>query len=122
VRSSRLAALGRGRDAEELVARRLASDGWTVLARNWRGAGGELDIVVVRDGHLRFVEVKARDPADDTALEAIGRTKQRKLARAAEQWLASRGPPERDAAFLVAVVTLGSGDWTVTMIDNAFDV
>ena len=118
----RRAALARGRDAEALVARQLEADGWTVLARNWRAAGGEVDIVVERDGHLRFVEVKARAPTDPSALEAIGRLKQRKLARAGEQWLASRGPPERDVAFMVAVVTLHASGWTVEWLDRAFDV
>jgi len=87
-----------------------------------RASGGELDLVVVRDGHLRFVEVKARDPGDTTALEAIGHTKRRKLARAAEEWLAANGPPERDAAFLVAVVTFVPDAWAIELMDNAFDV
>jgi putative endonuclease len=116
------AAFERGLLAEAFVARRLEADGWTVLARNVRASGGELDIVAVREGHLRFVEVKARDPDDHTALEAIGRTKQRKLARAAEEWLAAHGPPERDAAFLVAVVTFDPAGWTLELLDNAFDV
>ena len=120
--AERLAALARGRDAEDLVARHLEAEGWTVLARNWRAAGGEVDLVVQRDGHLRFVEVKARDPHDPSALEAIGRTKQRKLARAGTEWLASRGSPDRDAAFMVAVVTLHSEGWTLEIIDDAFDV
>lgn len=93
-----------------------------MLARNWRAAGGEVDLVVLRDGHLRFVEVKARDPADPSALEAIGRTKQRKLARAGDEWLASRGPPARDAAFMVVAVTLHPEGWTLEIIDDAFDV
>jgi putative endonuclease len=116
------AAFERGLLAEAFVARRLEADGWSVLARNVRASGGELDLVALRDGHLRFVEVKARDPGDDTALEAIGRTKQRKLARAAEEWLAVHGPPDKDAAFLVAVVTFIPDGWTLELLDNAFDV
>ncbi len=122
MKSSKLAAHERGREAEQLVARHLEAEGWTVLARNWRGAGGEIDIVVLRDGHLRFVEVKARDPDDPSALEAVGRIKQRKLARAGEGWLASHGPPERDVAFMVAAVTFHPAGWSTELIDNAFDV
>lgn len=117
----RRAALERGARAETFVARHLEGDGWTVLARNWRASGGEIDLVVLRDGHLRFVEVKARDPHDDSALEAIGHDKRRKLSRAAGEWLASHVPPDHDAAFLVAVVTFLEAGWTVDLLDNAFD-
>lgn len=118
----RRAALERGWAAERFVAERLEQEGWRVLARNWRASGGELDLVIERDGVLRFVEVKARDPEDDSGAEAVGLTKRRKLARAAEQWLAANGPPEREAAFLVAVVTFEAAGWSVEWIDDAFDV
>ena len=108
--------------AAALGALRLEAEGWTVLARNVHASGGEIDLVVLRDGHLRFVEVKARSPEDHTALGAIGRDKQRKLARAAEEWLAAHGPPERDAAFLVALVTFAPEGWTIELLDDAFSV
>lgn len=103
------------------MADRLQADGWEILARNWHGGGAELDLVAARDGVLRFVEVKARDPRDDGALEALTRDKQRRLSRAAEAWLDAFGEPAREAAFLVAVVTLGPGPWTVEWLDDAFD-
>ncbi|MEL6349991.1 MAG: YraN family protein, partial [Myxococcota bacterium] len=37
----------------------LRRDGWDILATNFRGGGGELDVVALRDGLLRVVEVKA---------------------------------------------------------------
>lgn len=117
----RRAALEQGWAAERFVAEGLEREGWRILARNWRASGGELDLVAERDGALRFVEVKARDPEDDGGFDAVGPLKQRKLVRAAEEWLAAHGPPEREAAFLVAVVTLSSGGWTVEWIDDAFD-
>ncbi len=49
-----------GRAAEEVVARWLQRSGWTILARNWRGTRGELDIVVASGSTIVFVEVKAR--------------------------------------------------------------
>jgi putative endonuclease len=113
-------ALRRGHDAEAWVAQLLEAQGWSVLARNWHARGGELDVVVERDGVLRFVEVRARDPRDDTGLESIGPTKQRRLRAAAEAWLLAHGEPEREVAFLVAIVALHADGWTVEWLDDAF--
>lgn len=117
---ARLAALERGREAESFVARALEAEGWVVLARNWRARGGELDLVVERDGVMRFVEVKARDPQDPTGAEAVGPHKQRRLAAAGEAWLLARGLPDREVAWLVAVVTCADEGWTIDWLDDAF--
>ena len=118
--ADRVAALERGARAETLAAEALTRDGWTVLARNWRARGGELDIVVERAGVLRFVEVKARDPHDDTGLDAISYSKRRKLVAAAEAWLVERGPPEVEVAFMVAVVSFEPTGWSIEWLDDAF--
>jgi putative endonuclease len=116
----------RGQRAEARVAELLEAEGWSVLARNWRGAGGELDLVVLRDGVLRFVEVKARSARDgsDSGVESVGRGKQRRLTAAGRAWLAEHGPPQREVAFLVAVVTLDEevapATWAVEWWDDAF--
>lgn len=120
-RAARRDAYERGVRAEALVADRLQDDGWVILARNWQGGGAELDLVVQRDGVLRFVEVKARDAGDDSALDALTRDKQRRIARAAGLWLDLNGEPEREAAFLVAIVSFEPGGWTVEWLDDAFD-
>ncbi|MEQ1567750.1 MAG: YraN family protein [Myxococcota bacterium] len=123
---ARRSAVAFGKAAEAFVARQLASDGWAILAANWRGAGVaacELDLVVSRAGALRFVEVKARTQEQlDDALEALTPDKQARLRRAAEAWFAAFGLPEREAAFLLAVVTAASdgSPLTVTWWDDPF--
>ncbi len=117
-RARRLEALAFGAAAEAKVASALEDDGWRVLARNWRGAGGEIDLVVEREGRLRFVEVKARMAPDDVAgLEAIGDHKQRRLRAAAQAFLADYEDLFDEACFLVAWVEGGTIEW----IDDAFD-
>jgi putative endonuclease len=77
---------------EEIAARYLEKAGWTIRGRNVRVGRLELDLIVLRDGILAFVEVKTRrgggfgDP-----LEAISRKKMRDVARAAAGWLRENG-------------------------------
>src|SRR5690242_15929314 len=65
---------------ERLAAAHLVGAGMVVLDRNWRGAGGEIDIIA-RDGDaVVFCEVKTRrGTAYGTPAEAIGWAKVRKL-------------------------------------------
>lgn len=120
-RTDRQRAQRRGVTAEAWVARQLEQTGWSVVATNFRGAGAELDLVVVRDGVVRFVEVKARQAGDDSGWEAVGPAKQRRLTRAAEAWLASQPGDCVEAAFLLALVELGADGWTVEWMDDPFD-
>ena len=77
-----------GRYGEELAAEHLRGLGLTVLARNWRCARGELDIVAREGAALVVCEVKTRrgtgygDP-----VEAVGPRKLRRLRELALRWL-----------------------------------
>lgn len=111
----------RGAAAERLVGEALEQQGWTIIARNWRGDGGEIDLVAERARVVRFVEVKARAPEDPAPEEAVGFGKQQRLIRAADAWLLAH-PTPKEACFLVALVVLGADDTaTIEWIDNAFD-
>lgn len=85
--TTRNAAIG---DYGERVAARFLSDaGLVVLARNWRCALGELDLVA-RDGPTLVVcEVKTRRiPAVEHPLAAVTPGKAERLRRLAERWIA----------------------------------
>ncbi len=77
-----------GRGAEEAAARYLCALGFTILKRNLRAPGGEIDIVA-RDGEtLVFVEVKARRTRTcGSALGAVDARKRRRLRAAAADYL-----------------------------------
>ena len=113
-------ALERGARAERVVADALEADGWSIRSRNWRGGGGELDLVVQRRDVLRFVEVKARAPSDPTLEDAVTPGKQRKLTRAATAWMLENGTAD-ECAFMVALVRFHDEGWSIDWIDDAFD-
>ena len=77
-----------GAEGEDVAARWYESRGGVVLARNWRGPGGELDLVVQAGSTIVFCEVKARTTtAFGSPLEAVTAAKRRRIRRLAAQWL-----------------------------------
>ena len=89
---SRTAALGRY--GEQLAAEHLTAAGMTVLARNWRCAQGELDLVLRdADGTVVFCEVKTRSGTGyGEPSEAVGHRKASTLRILAGLWLAEHRP------------------------------
>lgn len=84
--------LRRGRAAEDLAVQHLEKRGLTVLARNVRCRGGEVDLVVSEGRVLAFVEVRLRSDNDfGGAAASIDSAKQRRVVLAAQYWLAGDG-------------------------------
>jgi putative endonuclease len=101
-----------GQIAEDLVAERLAAEGWEIVERNARTRYGELDIVA-RDGRvLVFVEVKAArletSFGPEKPILSIDFRKQRKVRRLGTAWMAERRdlPPFDDIRFDAVGVVL----------------
>ncbi len=117
---SRTTSYSLGLDGEEVVAQRLIAAGWQVIDRRWRGARGELDLVVLKDGLLRFVEVKLRDSEDPVGLEAIDSRKVRALRSAGEAWLQGHVLDFQEVCFAVAWVTPLESGWRVQFMDDPF--
>lgn len=78
-----------GRWGENVAAVRLEATGYTIVERNWRCRGGEIDIVA-RDGEtVVFVEVKTRRGRDYGAPEeALTPHKAQKLLQLGQLYVA----------------------------------
>ena len=87
-RPEKIAAFRVGISAESRAAAFLIAKGFRILARRWKSPIGEIDIVARRRSLLVFVEVKARNNLDEAA-EALQARQQRRIAAAAEVWLAT---------------------------------
>jgi putative endonuclease len=83
-----------GREAEELVATRLAESGWEIVERNARTRFGELDLVALDGDALVFVEVKAGREGSAFGPErpvlGVDRRKQQRVRRLAAAWMGER--------------------------------
>ena len=77
-----------GRRGEQMAARAVAAAGATILARNWRCAAGEIDILA-RDGDtLVVVEVRTRwGTAYGTPEESLTAPKQAKLVELGQAYV-----------------------------------
>jgi len=106
-RPERQAAFRVGLSAESRAAALLIAKGFRILARRWRSPLGEVDIVARRRQLLVFAEVKARASLDEAA-EAVQVRQRRRIAAAAEVWLAAN-PDEtiRDIRFDAILVAPG---------------
>lgn len=81
----------RGRAAEDLAAAYLRLQGFSILARNLRIAGGEIDLIVARGDWLLFVEVRYRGgTAYGQPVETLRGRKARAMIRAARAYVAAR--------------------------------
>jgi putative endonuclease len=106
-----------GRAGEDLAAQWYAARGYQVVARNWRTAGGELDLVVQRGRLVAFVEVKARtDDRFGAPVEAVVAAKQARLRRLAGAWMRENGQRGLRARFDVVSVLAGA----VEVLEDAF--
>ena len=111
--------LALGRAAEAAAASWYEANGYQVIARNWRCAVGEIDLVAVRsaDRLVAVCEVKARSSARfGSALEAVDDRKQRRVRRVAGCFLTEAGLRARRIRFDVAAWQAG----TLVVVEGAF--
>ena len=101
----------RGDAAEERACRHLEGAGFTIVERNFRTPGGEIDIVARMGDVLVFVEVRSRE---DAALEppeaSVTPAKRRRIAAAARRYLSNVPPSSwREARFdVIAIEGVGT--------------
>ena len=103
-----------GGAAEERACRHLDRSGFTIVERNFRTRGGEIDIVARKGDVLVFVEVRSREVTDfGTPEESITPDKRRRIVATARHYLSNVPPSSwREARFDVIAIE-GSGDTAV---------
>lgn len=99
--------IGLGRLGEELAVQELQHRGYEIVARNWRCAVGEVDIVARRGQAWAFVEVRTRrGEAFGTPEESVTPKKRARMLAVAERYLNEHGLPEVDGQLLMVAVEM----------------
>ncbi|MBA2708204.1 MAG: YraN family protein [Gemmatimonadaceae bacterium] len=116
-----------GLRGEQVAQDWLVARGWRLIERRFRSGHRDIDLVMERvaGDHvmIAFVEVKTRvSGAFGGPLGAVHWRKQREMARAARDWMASRRRSSDYYRFDVVGVICGGGPPEVVHVENAFRV
>jgi putative endonuclease len=112
-----------GQAGELLAAQFLRRQRFTILEYNYRCPHGEIDLVALDHGTLVFVEVKARrQDSHGSPFEAVDRTKQRRIQRAALHYLHRHRLTERAVRFDVVGVWWRDDEAQCELLRDAFVV
>jgi putative endonuclease len=110
-----------GESGEAVAASHLESRGYRIVARRWRGAGREIDLIAEKDGVVAFVEVKTRsEGALESPETAVDWRKRRQIAAAARVAVRRWSRPVSGFRFDVVSVTWRASGPQVEHFKDAF--
>ncbi|PTV96374.1 putative endonuclease [Rhodobacter aestuarii] len=106
-----------GLAAEAQVAQHYERAGFSILATRWRGQyGGEIDLIISRDGVVVFVEVK-HSATHASAAEHLLPKQLNRIALSAEEFVAAR--PELAATDMRLDLALVDQRGVIEIVENA---
>ena len=112
-----------GQQGERLAADALVRGGYQILARNFRAAGGEIDLIASRAGTLAFVEVKTSTTVGFGPPETrVTLEKQRQIATVARAYLQRNPTPDLAPRFDVIAIHLGQRPPDIQHLEAAFQI
>jgi len=110
-----------GDRAERKALRFLIREGLKPVTRNFRSRGGEIDLIMLHDDCLTFVEVRYRKSTRFTGPAlTVDRHKQRKILRTAALFLSDKPHYARLASRFDVVAITGGVDSTIEWLQDAF--
>lgn len=104
-----------------MAARHLRLHGYSIIARNFRAAGAEIDLIAMDGDTLVFVEVKARRGTSyGTPEAAVDDRKQMRIRRAAEVFTSQNSAAGVAIRFDVVAITGDGRKRKLEILRNAF--
>ncbi len=110
-----------GQRGERAAVKHLRRNGYRIVARNFRAAGAEIDIVAMDRETLVFLEVKTRrSRAAGAPEEAVDERKQKRIRRAAAVFAARYRADEIEMRFDIVAVDASGKRLEIEVMRNAF--
>lgn len=111
-----------GNIGENSVCDYLVEKGYTIIARNYRIKGGEIDIIAANSDYIAFVEVKTRNPNSiSSGFDSVNARKQYLIIKTASDYC-SKYPVDLQPRFDIAEVIIINGNvQSIDYIKNAYD-
>lgn len=112
-----------GMAGEEAAGEALKGNGYKIIARNYRCAFGEIDLIALDRDVICFIEVKTRAlPEDYPPFESVTAAKKRQISKVALQYLGENGFLDRHARFDVIAVWPAGDGLRAEIIKDAFEL
>ena len=109
-----------GDQGEQFVITYLQKQGFTIKAQNYRKFFGEIDIIACSSQLYIFVEVKTRRSTAIAMGQLISPSKQQKIIKTAQTFIAEHTLQDYVYRFDVALVQPADVDFSIEYIENAF--
>lgn len=109
-----------GQDGEDIVAKKLENNGFSILNRNYRKRYGEVDLIASKEDLLLFIEVKMRKNPKFALEYLITTSKQKKIALVAKEYISRYNHCTKTCRFDVALIEGTKENYKLTYIPNAF--
>lgn len=110
-----------GNDGEDRAVKFLESSGYSVIFRNYRAPGGEIDVIVKKDDTLVFVEVKTLPNGNPELLSLVlDIRKQKRIIKTAKRFLLKYRQYSNSYIRFDVIVLDMPGYPSVYHIENAF--
>lgn len=108
----------KGKAGEEKAGLYLESKGYSIIERNYRATGGEIDIIARKDNVLVFIEVKAWSKIGwEEAGYALNKMKENRIKRVSQIYL--KNNVSEEIKFRYDVIFL-EGDNNIRHLENIF--
>ncbi|OUR64101.1 YraN family protein [Methylophaga sp. 42_25_T18] len=113
-----------GAQAEEQALQYLQQQGLAVVSRNYHCRRGEIDLIMIDDNTLAFIEVRYRKSATfGGALESVNHTKQKRIIHTAQHYLQQQQTPSHNSyRFDVVAISPNQHAPEITWIKDAFQL
>ncbi len=112
-----------GKLGEELALKKVKRLGYKCIARNYRCALGEIDLIAKDGDCLVFIEIKTRRGRSLGSIkEVIDKRKKRQLSKVALAYLKSNNYCDVKSRFDVVAISLNQDKEQIEVIQNAFDL